>query len=108
MRFPRVLAIVLAAVLLIDQSAAFAHEQLHGTPTEAAAGQSTPLPHGSGNGKESCVHCGHFQTHFLGQITQAASDSLLSLGVSTMSVLVAVRIPIASLEPPYRPPRIPG
>ena len=111
MRPSRFLVFVLAAVLLISQSVAFAYEQPHGTTTEAGTAQSAPLPHDGGKGKDSCTHCahgGHFQSHFLGHITQAAPDSLLPLVGAMTSVMATLRIPLSSLEPPYRPPRFPG
>jgi len=108
MRPSRFLTFVLAAVLLISQSVAFAYERTHGTTTEAGTAQSAPLPHDGGKGKDSCAHGGHFQSHLLGHITQAAPDSLLSLVGAMTSVMATLRIPLSSLEPPYRPPRFPG
>ena len=110
MRPSRFLVFVLAAVLLISQSA-FAYEQIHGTTTEAGTAQNAPLSHDGGKGKDGCAHCahgGHFQSHFLGHITQAAPDSLLPLMGAMPTVMAALRIPLSSQEPPYRPPRFPG
>lgn len=110
-RLTRILAIVLAAVLLINQSAAFAYEQLHGTATEAVSDDSTLPPHDGGSSKDGCGHCAHgshYQSHFLGHLTEAAPDSLLPLAAPMASVFMAPCIPIASLEAPYRPPRNPG
>ena len=110
MRPSRFFVFVLAAILLISQSVAFAYEQTHGTTMEAGTTQSAPFSHDGGKGKDGCAHCahgGHFQSHFLGDMTQTAPDSLLPL-VGDMTIDIApLRIPLSSLEPPYRPPRIP-
>ena len=110
-RITKLVAIVLAAVLLINQSAEFAYGQLHGTGTNAVSETST-LPHNDGGtSKEGCVHCSHgahYQSHFLGQVTEAGPVLCLSLTAAMTSALTALRIPIASLEAPYRPPRNPG
>ena len=110
-RLTRMLAIVLAAVLLINQSAAFAYEQLHGTATSAVLEKSTLPHHDGGTSKEGCVHCAHgahYQSHFLGQVTEAGPVLFLPLVAAMTSARTALRIPIASLEAPYRPPRNPG
>ena len=111
LRITKLVAILLAAVLLINQSAAFAYEQLHGTATEAVSDKSTLPPHDGGTGKDSCIDCahgGHFQSHFLGHVTEATPHSFLPLVAAMASVFTAPPIPTASLEAPYRPPRNPG
>ena len=105
------LAIVLAAVLLINQSAALAYAQDHGAAAQALSEQGGLPAHDGGVGKEGCVHCGHsghYQSHFLGHLTEPAPDWLLPLAAAMSGVIAALRIPIASLEAPYRPPRNPG
>ena len=111
LRITKLVAIVLATVLLINQSAAFAYEQLHGTATETVSDKSTLPPDDGGSSKDGCGHCAHgshYQSHFLGHLTEAAPDWLLPLAAAMTSAFRALRIPIASLEAPYRPPRNPG
>lgn len=110
-RFSKILALLLAALLLIDQSVAFAYDQVHEIAAEFAVDRTSPPSHDGDKGRDTCAHCthsGHCQSHFLGHITDTAPVWLLPLGAGMLTVRATLRIPITSLEPPYRPPRIPG
>ena len=111
LRFSRIFALVLAIVLLADQSLSFAIEQLPGTlsQTETLIADEREAPmrdHGkSGESALQCSHGSHFHNHLLGQITQAPSSLMLALGAETLGLAPATPIPTGTLEAPYRPPR---
>ena len=111
-RLTRMLAIVLTAVLMMNQwAAAFAYEQAHGSATQFVSEKGALPAHDGGVDTEGCVHCahtGHYHSHFLGHVAETAPDWLLPLAAAMTGVITALRIPIASLEAPYRPPRNPG
>lgn len=107
-RMTRIFAVALVAILLAAQSAAFAYFQLSVASPENMAVVHSFSGSESGRKTDSCAHCphgGHHQNHFVGHILQPSSGLVLSLNSEQTPRPASLRIPNASPEPPYRPPR---